>query len=449
MNWNDVIPQEFFDKAAKILAEHKAQYKGVYEMKGGILGKVISNPITEILSDVVATATGNPELIPLINGGESAVGGALQGDSIGKALGQGALSGGLSYLGGNLTDLAPTPNTGIGPLDDISGALQGAGQSIGSSLGLSGAGSDGLLSNIFGSAPSGESAFSGAASQGFGDDADQVFQGFGANGANVPGAVETGFGDLGSAAPSSYTGSAFAPAGSSSSSGGASGLLGKVADKVTSNPLTALTLASLVAQNALPAKGTMSAGKLQGIAQNQQASQVNTANNFVGGLNNASLNRSAVNPGLSQADYYTYGSRPEQLFYNNQTTPLNFTTGTQVPEFAHGGFVKGGSPLSGGQDDDIDAKLSNGEYVIPADVVSGLGDGVNDVGAKKLDGFLDEVRQHRLGTKKYPTKAKDPSQYVKMKRGGKVKKKKGGAIGDMYSAMQPAREMRYQATGHL
>jgi hypothetical protein len=46
------------------------------------------------------------------------------------------------------------------------------------------------------------------------------------------------------------------------------------------------------------------------------------------------------------------------------------------------------------------AKLSHGEFVIPADVVSHLGNGNSDAGAKVLYKMMDRVRQARTGNKK-------------------------------------------------
>lgn len=46
------------------------------------------------------------------------------------------------------------------------------------------------------------------------------------------------------------------------------------------------------------------------------------------------------------------------------------------------------------------AKLSHGEFVIPADVVSHLGNGNSDAGAKVLYKMMDRVRRARTGTKK-------------------------------------------------
>jgi len=48
-------------------------------------------------------------------------------------------------------------------------------------------------------------------------------------------------------------------------------------------------------------------------------------------------------------------------------------------------------------EEDQPAALSDGEYVIPADVVSHLGNGNSDAGAKVLDAFLVKVRKARTG----------------------------------------------------
>lgn len=45
-----------------------------------------------------------------------------------------------------------------------------------------------------------------------------------------------------------------------------------------------------------------------------------------------------------------------------------------------------------------DVLLSDGEYVVPADVVSGLGNGSSDAGARALDQMAERVRQARTGT---------------------------------------------------
>lgn len=49
----------------------------------------------------------------------------------------------------------------------------------------------------------------------------------------------------------------------------------------------------------------------------------------------------------------------------------------------------------GGEAGEQPALLSEGEYVIPADVVSMLGDGNSDAGAKILDAFIKELRMNK------------------------------------------------------
>ena len=76
------------------------------------------------------------------------------------------------------------------------------------------------------------------------------------------------------------------------------------------------------------------------------------------------------------------------------------------------GYVEGGSA---GQDDKIPAMLSDGEYVVDADVVSALGDGNNAAGAKKLDKMRVGIRSHKRSAPatKIPPKAKSPEAYLK------------------------------------
>ena len=48
------------------------------------------------------------------------------------------------------------------------------------------------------------------------------------------------------------------------------------------------------------------------------------------------------------------------------------------------------------------AKLSSGEFVVPADVVAHLGDGNNENGAQKLHGMMDRVRVDKTGSEVQP-----------------------------------------------
>ena len=79
--------------------------------------------------------------------------------------------------------------------------------------------------------------------------------------------------------------------------------------------------------------------------------------------------------------------------------------------YAQGGIANLGYYLGGATDgmadkipasigDKQQAKLSHGEFVIPADIVSALGSGNSSAGAKVLYSMMDRVRQHAHGTKK-------------------------------------------------
>lgn len=89
---------------------------------------------------------------------------------------------------------------------------------------------------------------------------------------------------------------------------------------------------------------------------------------------------------------------------------------TPVPKYATGGILalaKGGQPryLSGTTDGMADkiparidgkqeARLSHGEFVIPADVVGHLGNGNSEAGAQRLYAMMDRIRKARTGTTK-------------------------------------------------
>jgi len=49
-----------------------------------------------------------------------------------------------------------------------------------------------------------------------------------------------------------------------------------------------------------------------------------------------------------------------------------------------------------------EARLADGEFVIPADVVADLGNGSSNAGSKKLYAMMDRVRNSRHGTTKQP-----------------------------------------------
>ena len=69
-----------------------------------------------------------------------------------------------------------------------------------------------------------------------------------------------------------------------------------------------------------------------------------------------------------------------------------------------------------GRDDTIDAKLSDGEYVMDAETVAMVGDGSTDEGARRLDKMRVELRRHKgkaLAKGKFSPNAKSPLSYLK------------------------------------
>ena len=87
---------------------------------------------------------------------------------------------------------------------------------------------------------------------------------------------------------------------------------------------------------------------------------------------------------------------------------------------SHGGALGHISRLArgsgSGRDDTINARLSDGEYVIDAETVALLGDGSTDAGAKRLDEMRKQVRMQKgksLSKGKFSPDAKSPLSYLK------------------------------------
>ena len=100
--------------------------------------------------------------------------------------------------------------------------------------------------------------------------------------------------------------------------------------------------------------------------------------------------------------------------YNMQpatTTPPKLAQGGALSAVAR--FAQG---AGSGRADTIDAKLSDGEYVIDAETVAMLGDGSNKEGAKRLDAMRGNIRSHKgkaLAKGKFSPNAKSPLSYLK------------------------------------
>jgi len=102
----------------------------------------------------------------------------------------------------------------------------------------------------------------------------------------------------------------------------------------------------------------------------------------------------------------------EQGAYNIPQAPVvNKARGGALSAVAR--FAQG---AGSGRADTIDAKLSDGEYVIDAETVAMLGDGSNKEGAKRLDAMRQNIRSHKgktLAKGKISPDAKSPLAYLK------------------------------------
>ena len=110
-------------------------------------------------------------------------------------------------------------------------------------------------------------------------------------------------------------------------------------------------------------------------------------------------------------NYYTYGSTGEQTYYGApveaEKPSVAAATGGALSRFVQGGGT--------GRSDSIDAKLSDGEYVIDAETVALLGDGSSKAGAQRLDQFRANIRKQKgreLAKGKFSTDARRPEEYI-------------------------------------
>jgi hypothetical protein len=127
----------------------------------------------------------------------------------------------------------------------------------------------------------------------------------------------------------------------------------------------------------------------------------------------AQILESAKNQGLSPDMYQNIYGRGNKIIEMQKA----LKEGRMVNGMASGGisslggYSDGGRMLKGpgdGMSDSIPgviggrqpARLADGEFVVPADVVSHLGNGSTDAGAKRLYGMMDKVRKARTGKKK-------------------------------------------------
>ena len=118
-------------------------------------------------------------------------------------------------------------------------------------------------------------------------------------------------------------------------------------------------------------------------------------------------------------------------FYEDE---VQYAKGGSVPRYLQGETDGMADKIPARIGQDQPAALSHGEFVVPADVVSHLGNGNSDAGAKKLYSMMDKIRQARTGTKKQGKKI-NPDKFMPgglanaYAEGGSVKRyQTGGAL---------------------
>ena len=236
-----------------------------------------------------------------------------------------------------------------------------------------------------------------------------------------------------------------AGAGAATGAGGATTGAATGASAVPSAFNTAMTTATPNAMTALPS-ATTALGPTQAAAQagtmaTQQAAApvFPSVNQFYArnpimmpaglGATAAAIGQTYDRPGL-----------PEEEEYSGPLSRFRYSPDTYRPAMASGGladsavaqrymkgghlgsYSDGGRLLKGpgdGMSDSIPAKigakqparLADGEFVVPADVVSGLGNGSTDAGARKLYAMMDKVRKSRTGSKRQG-KEINPNKYL-------------------------------------
>ena len=121
-----------------------------------------------------------------------------------------------------------------------------------------------------------------------------------------------------------------------------------------------------------------------------------------------------------------YDSNPMNSYDPNRQLDLSMDTNIDsaltkdsgLRLLAEGGYLDGGN-VGDGMSDDIPATingnepaaLADGEFVVPADVVSHLGNGSSNAGSRKLYEMMDEVRRARTGNEKQG-KQINPERYM-------------------------------------
>ncbi len=326
--------------------------------------------------------------------------GTLGAMAIGGLAGAGIGAGAAPRTGGTPLRGASTGGRGgLGaPLGGMVGGAVGAGAGVGDAL-------IGAAAGGIGNAATGGNFLTGALTgglSGYGGSllGSSIGAGAGAAGAGMgagtaAGSADAGGGPIigsasgaaGSAAPlAAASGAASGGEGAASSLGG---LLGGKTFGINNSALALGALAALGSAGSKPAISTQPTPGPGSVAANMGP----YFNMPLGG--GAAPGRTPVNPlpGAAPTAWNTYGTGPEQTFFTgNSLSNYGFRAGGSTHrvgalEQEHG-VVEGPGPVRGpgdGQDDAINARLADGEFIFDATTTSRLGNGSNRRGAQVLE----------------------------------------------------------------
>ena len=218
--------------------------------------------------------------------------------------------------------------------------------------------------------------------------------------------------------------------------------LNDLVSQISKGNLSAASVSKYISQNPAQAAGLV--GGLMNLNTQPTYNRVG----YQGSIPQLAATRAAVpyqndpnrRPGSAGRQYFTdvqYTAPGNAAAAQQQAVEQAKQIAAQPVKAAHGGLMAlaKGRYLQGstdGMSDELPAEidgdqpaaLSHGEFVVPADVVSHLGNGNSDAGAKKLYQMMDKIRMARTGTKQQG-KQINPDKYMP---GGSVGYAAGGGI---------------------
>ncbi len=145
-------------------------------------------------------------------------------------------------------------------------------------------------------------------------------------------------------------------------------------------------------------------------------------------------------PTLEEAEAKAAAQAEELKARNADVGTKNFAAGGIAS--AHKGYYLGGKTdgmadkVPARIDGNQEARLSDGEFVIPADVVSHLGNGNSDAGAQQLHGMMDNVRTARTGNPEQGKQINPQNFMPKMAQGGIAKFSEGSTVTGTFDAQE-------------